>query len=73
MSSIAPSPSESAPSQTDLPDEKRLRAQARRRATFCPGSGWALLGHGRRGTIVFISFLAFAAALVWMLWSLSTP
>lgn len=73
MSSIAPSPSESAPPQTDLPDEKRIRAQARRRATFCPGSGWALLGHGRRGTIVFISFLAFAAALVWVLWSLSAP
>lgn len=71
MSSIATSPIEIARTPPPLNDAKRFRAQARRRATFCPGSGWALLGHGRRGTIAFASFAACIAALVWMLWSLT--
>lgn len=72
MSSIAPSRTDTAPLETDPAEEKRLRAKARRRATFCPGAGWALLGYGRRGTVVFISFIVFATSLVWMLWALST-
>lgn len=40
---------------------------------FCPGSGWALVGQGRRGTIAFASFMVFAAAVVWMLWTWSAP
>lgn len=72
MSSIAPSRTDTLPLENDPAAEKRLRVQARRRATFCPGSGWALLGYGRRGAIVFVSFLAFTASLVWMLWVLNT-
>lgn len=76
MSSIAPHQADNQTSPTvaesDRGDEKRLRAKARRRTMFCPGSGWALVGYGRRGTIAFASFIAFVAALVWMLWAWST-
>ncbi|HET6881486.1 MAG TPA: signal peptidase I [Pirellulales bacterium] len=70
MSTIAPSPA----SQTDVSDstaEKRLRTRARRRAMFCPGAGWALVGYRGRGAMVLASFIVGWASLVWMLWTLS--
>jgi signal peptidase I len=73
QSSIAPSPAVTPPVESDPAEEKRLRGRARRRAMYCPGAGWALLGHSTRGTLVFISFLMGYGSLVWMLCTLSPP
>jgi signal peptidase I len=70
-SSIAPSPAVTPPIETDPAEEKRLRVRARRRAMYCPGAGWALLGYGTRGTLVFATFAIGFSALIWMLWTLS--
>lgn len=71
QSSIAPGPAVPPPIETDPVEEKRLRVRARRRAMYCPGAGWALLGYGTRGTFVFTSFAIGFGALVWTLWTLS--
>lgn len=53
-------------------DERRLRARARRRAWFCPGAGWALLGRSRWASVTFCMYLVFLAALGWFIIS-TTP
>jgi signal peptidase I len=71
MSTIAPSPAPATTIERNSTEEKRLRTRARRRAMFCPGAGWALLGYGKRGTLVLASFVIGWASFVWMLWTLS--
>ncbi|HVX11147.1 MAG TPA: signal peptidase I [Pirellulales bacterium] len=69
--SIAPSPLVTSTSESNLTEEKQLRARARRRALFCPGAGWALLGYANRGLAVLAGFVACWAAIVWMVLTLS--
>ena len=52
-------------------EDARLRVRARRRAWFCPGAGWALLGRSRWGNFTFVVYLVFLAALAWFIVSLS--
>lgn len=60
-------PASPPPPSTIAEEEPRLRARARRRAWFCPGAGWALLGHGRRAMTTFLLYFAFLAALGWLI------
>lgn len=53
-------------------EEKDLRKLARRRAGMCPGAGWAVLGHPRRGLLALVCVAAMFAALAWLIISLST-
>lgn len=55
------------PTHAIAADEPRLRARARRRAWFCPGAGWALLGHSRRATTTFLLYFGLLAALSWLI------
>lgn len=52
-------------------DEPRLRARARRRAWFCPGAGWALLGRNRWAGGTFCLYLIFLSALGWFIVSIT--
>lgn len=54
-------------------DEPQLRARARRRAWFCPGAGWALLGRPRWAKATFFFYLCFLAALAWFIVACHRP
>ena len=71
MSSTLPAPA--VPSTDDSPqgNEKAIRAQARRRSSFCPGAGWALLGYPGRGNLVLFCALAWLVAVAWLVLTLS--
>lgn len=73
MSSTAPAPAATPSSDLSQQDEKAIRRRARRRANFCPGAGWALLGHTRRGRFVLLCVLACQASIAWLILTLSTP
>lgn len=64
--SASPAPSEAVPSE-----ERASRLRARRRASLCPGAGWALVGYRRRALLALISVAACLAALVWLVLTLS--
>lgn len=53
-------------------EENALRKCARRRAGMCPGAGWALLGHPRRGLLGLACVAAMLVALAWLVITLST-
>lgn len=59
------------PENSDTVDEYRLRRQARRRAWFSPGAGWALLGHPGKARFTFLMYAAFIAAALWLICRLS--
>jgi len=71
MSSTAPAPS--APTHVDIPqaEEKTIRRQARRRASLCPGAGWALLGYRTRGNFVLLCVVAWLVSMFWLVLTLS--
>jgi signal peptidase I len=71
MSSTAPAPY--APIIEISPgEEKAIRRQARRRASYCPGAGWALLGYPQRGKTVLLCVALCLISAVWLLLTLST-
>lgn len=59
------------PQNHESVDEYRLRRQARRRAWFSPGAGWALIGHPGKARLTFFTYVAFIAAALWTIWTLS--
>ncbi|HWB09047.1 MAG TPA: signal peptidase I [Pirellulales bacterium] len=71
MSSTLPAPAVSSIGASTPADEKALRAQARRRACFCPGAGWALLGYPARGNLVLLSVVGCVATVVSLILTLS--
>lgn len=71
MTTVEPSLSASPPENSDSVDEYPLRRQARRRAWFSPGAGWALIGHPGKAWLTLITYAAFIAAALWTIWSLS--
>jgi signal peptidase I len=68
MTTVDTSPSAAPP---ETVDEYKLRRQARRRAWFCPGAGWALLGHPGRAGLTFFSYAALLVSALWLIWRLS--
>ena len=72
MSSSAESPAAVSPVETSKNGEKELRGRARRRASICPGAGWALLGYSKRGATVLIIVAVCLASLAWLVLALSS-
>jgi signal peptidase I len=71
MSSTLPAPAVSSAGDSPPIDEKAARAKARRRASVCPGAGWALLGYPARGNLVLLSVVAWLASVMWLILTLS--
>lgn len=71
MSSTAPAPSAPQVIEVSQDEEKALRRRARRRASFCPGAGWALLGYSRRGNVVLLCVAAWLLSIIWLVLRLS--
>lgn len=59
------------PQDHETVDEDRLRRQARRRAWFSPGAGWALIGHPGKAWLTLFTYVAFIAAALWTICTLS--